>query len=313
MNRATRRLGSIWTLIVAVALLLAPAADAKPKPKPKLPDLTVKASTVGGQPYAVIGEDPSAKTQFEFTVFNEGKKSTGRKTVARVQLVHSLHGSFKLGYRAIPELKPGHGDAGRATTPVLRAPAGAYRVRACADVPDQVRESNENNNCDFFKLPGPHYYVANDRYKGTVSGNQELTPSGGWYEYWQMPSADFGPAQYLGNGAFTYNLTGSVYYNDSGGTACTVTGSGVGSTTGELQIQFEGNRYVGTGSTNTSYPIFKCGNNDDGDTGPKEPTVLETVGDDFVFPTLQFGNHIEGTLTSSDGTETWNWTLDGAN
>jgi len=311
MNQATpRRFALAGILTAAVAILLAPATEAKPKPK--LPDLTVKASTVDGQPYAVIGEDPSAKTQFDFTVFNKGDKSTGRKTVARVQVVHAVHGAFKLGYRQIPELKPGHGDAGRATTPILRAPAGAYRVRACADIPDHVRESNENNNCDFFKLPGPHYYVINDKYRGTVSGSQDLTSGGGWFEHWSMPSAEFGPAFYLGNGTFSYNLTGSVYYTDSGGTSCPVTGSGVGSTTGELQIQYEGNRYVGTGSTSASYPIFKCGNNDDGDTGPKEPTVLETVGDDFVFPALPFGNHIDGTLTSSDGTETWNWSLDGA-
>jgi hypothetical protein len=41
--------------------------------------------------------------------------------------------------------------------------------------------------------------------------------------------------------------------------------------------------------------------------------VLETVGDDFVYPTLPFGDHIGGGLASSDGTENWTWSLDGAN
>jgi hypothetical protein len=304
------RIGLVSGLLL-MSVVAAPAANAKPKPKPKHPDLAVKTLPVQGQPFVLNGESAAEKTTFEFAVVNRGDKPTGRKSLANVQLVHSLHGSFKLGYREIPPLNAHEGDQGKATTPVTRLSTGAYRVRACADVGDHIRESNENNNCEYFKTSGPHFYVTNNHYRGTVSGIQDQSAEGGWLESWTMPSADFGPANYVGGGNFTYSLSGSVYYTDSGGSGCTVTGSGIGAATGELQLQLEADRYVGTGSAATSYPIFKCGNNDDGEMGPLEPGILQTFGDDFEFPTLAFSNQIGGGA-SRGGNENWTWSLTGA-
>jgi hypothetical protein len=295
---------------VAILVLLVPAA-ATAKPKPKLPDLVVKTIPISGQGYAVNGEAADAKTTFEFAVFNRGNAAADRKTVARLQLVHAIHGAFKFGYAAVPPVKEHEGQQVKATTPVTRQSAGAYRVRACADIPDHIRESNENNNCAYFATSDPHFYVVNSHYRGTVSGIQDRTAEGGWIESWTMPSADFGPVTYSGAGAFSYALSGSVNYTDSGGAGCTVTGSGVAAATGELQLVFEGDRYFGSGSASTSYPIFKCGNNDDHEMGPLEPQILETFGDDFVFPTLAFGNSIGGGASQNDN-ENWTWSLTGA-
>jgi CARDB len=304
------RVGLVSVLLLTSAFAASPAT-AKPKPKP--PDLQVKTLPLSGQPFALNGEAADQKTTFEFVVVNRGDKPTAHKSLAKVSLVHSQHGSFKLGYRDIPPLNGHEGEQGKATTPVTHVSAGAYRVRACADAGNHIKESDENNNCDYFKTSEPHFYVVNNHYRGTVSGTQDRSAEGGWLEGWMMPSADFGPAEYIGKGNFDYALSGSVYYTDSGGSGCTVTGSGVASAGGDLQLQFEADRYVGTGNAATSYPIFKCGNNDDGETGPLEHQILQTFGDDFAFPTLAFGNQIGGGASlGGNGDENWTWSLTGA-
>jgi hypothetical protein len=295
--------------VVLLALLVPTAAVAKPKPK--LPDLVVKTLPLQGQPYAVNGEAADSKTTFEFAAFNRGNKATGHKTLARLQIVHPIRGPFKFGYAEIPPVKKDAGQQVKATTPVTRQAAGAYRVRACADIPNRIKESNENNNCSYFTTTEPHFYVVNSHYRGTVSGIQDRTSEGGWIESWNMPAADFGPATYLGGGTFSYALSGSVYYTDSGGNGCTVTGSGVAAASGDLDLQFETGRYFGTGTGETSYPIFKCGNNDDGETGPVETRILETFSDTLVFPALDFGNAIGGGVSEGDN-ESWTWSLTGA-
>lgn len=82
--------------VVAAAGLFAPTAVAKPKP-----DLVVKTIPLRGRPYVVNGETADENTRFEFAVVNRGDRPA-HKSLARVQLVHSRHGSFKLGYREIP-------------------------------------------------------------------------------------------------------------------------------------------------------------------------------------------------------------------
>jgi hypothetical protein len=312
MNRATpRRLASTGILTAAVAILLAPAVEAKPRPKPKLPDLTVKTTPLEGQAYAVNGEAADRKTQFHLTVFNAGNKSTGRKTVVRVHLVHSIHGSYKLGYAEIPELKPKHGHAESVTTPITRAPAGAYKVRACVDLNQRIEESDEHNNCDNFKLNDIHYYVVNNSYTGRITGIEDQTSSGGWIESWDIkPQVTLGPVAAMGHGNFSYPLSGTVYYTDSGGSnGCTVTGSGVSSVLGTMQIHFEDDTYIGFGTSGASYPIFSsCSSTPD--QGPVQPQVWDTEPSSEP-QTLAFGNNIGGGV--SDGVDTnWTWDLAGA-
>jgi hypothetical protein len=308
---------SLGAVFVAVAaMVLATAAPAKPRHKPKHPDLIVKTLPLQGQPYALNGDVPSDKTTFEFLVDNNTNVPLGKKTRAKVELVHSVHGAFPLGHKEIQDLPAHQAEQVKATTPVLRGKAGAYRVRACADVGDHASESNERNNCAFFKLSDKHFYVANKHYRGSLAGMEDRSTQGGWLESWSAPTVDFGPAVYKGHGHFSYNLSGTVYYADSnspGPGQCPVTGSGAGAVTGSLQLSFDFSDYFGLGSAAASYPIYKCGNNDDGDMGPTEPGAFDTTNydDPAILPTLEFGNHIGGS-TSNGPHETWNWSLDGA-
>jgi hypothetical protein len=74
-----------------------------------------------------------------------------------------------IGQRAIPSLAPGDISKGPTTPLTLPAdlPPGMYTLAACADVPDQIVELQEQNNCSFDKLSTSQSVVVPQGFFGT--------------------------------------------------------------------------------------------------------------------------------------------------
>ncbi|WP_139977249.1 CARDB domain-containing protein [Nocardioides litoris] len=112
-----------------------PAAAARAKP-----DLVVSSGTVSSRT-ATVG----APLRMTVTVRNTGS-ARARSTVTHVDLVGASR-TVRLGAPAAPALGRRASQTASLAVRVPAVPAGAYRVRACADARRQVRERREADNC----------------------------------------------------------------------------------------------------------------------------------------------------------------------
>ena len=113
-----------------------------------LPDLVVEG----------ISDPPqTAKIGSKFTIFdntvNKGVVSASASTTRYYLSKDTAKGAGDLliGTRAVPALTPlgqaGNLSSGSALATIPNAVAGAYRVLACADDANIVKETSETNNC----------------------------------------------------------------------------------------------------------------------------------------------------------------------
>ena len=109
----------------------------------KRPDLKVKA--LGGAPGE--GISPGESFAVTDTTKNRGKKRAPA-SVTKYFMEAPEGDPFAVGERAVKRLKPrkSQGGGGDATVP-LDAELGTYALIACADDGEDVKESNELNNC----------------------------------------------------------------------------------------------------------------------------------------------------------------------
>jgi CARDB len=151
-----------------------------------------------------------------------GPSKTGVLLVPKNTRSHAP--AFNRTSRAVPKLAPDHSDPGAIVDSLLAdLPLGAYKVEVCADVKDQVKERNENNNC---KRTG-NFYVIQESWRGSVNGVGAVGSASG-AETWNTLGAHFDLVKYHGGGQFEYAFTGTVDWNDSGVTTggCDVSGHG---------------------------------------------------------------------------------------
>jgi hypothetical protein len=290
--------------LVAVALVVVvfpAAAAARTTPRP---DLDVLAYPVQGRNYVFNGDRPDSFSTFKFMVVNWGRGRAG-PVLARLLLVHSRTGlTYRLGGAAVPALPARRRMTRTASTPTANFKAGAYRVRVCVDSRQQVAESNELNNCATFPS---RYYVLNKLYRGKISGTVPLAANGDAMERWQMTDAVYRFDHPLGGGSFSYRLTGTVRFTDSGSSnGCNYTGSAVdGNPVGTLILAYEANQYTVSGQTSTSYPLFNdCLQPPGYEPGPRMPTFLASAAPGSLH-VLPFGNVLADAVRIDDVSYTW--------
>lgn len=121
-------MGRLAVLVVAALSLAAIASAAAPRP-----DFALTAVTVSGYGTYVRVVD---------TVRNIGAAAAPASTTGYYV------GSTRIGRRPVRRLEPGAASRGSKTLGIPKSiPPGTYRLRACADDTDRVRETSERDNC----------------------------------------------------------------------------------------------------------------------------------------------------------------------
>lgn len=268
----------VRSIVVAAVLLTSLAVTPMAWAGKKLPDL---APTVGGvdQGYAFIGG--RLKMEATDTTINVGKARAAGSVTTFYLSKKDPKARRELTTRKVGALKPGEADSGSERADGRNDfPAGAYRIVACVDAKDKVKESDEGNNCG--KVVSPkRFYSAYEEWEGSLSGTAPgvLTPDA--KEKWESTDVSFGSPSVAG-GIFQYPVTGGAITYTFSGTTQTGCGTYSGGGTfaldrnfGLLTIDYDGENYnAGAGATlGSQYPITSaCG---PGAWGAHEP-ALET-------------------------------------
>jgi len=230
------------TVIVALALLALFASVSEAGKK--LPDLKPAEAGFDGKPFAFIGKP--LRVSVEDTTANAGKARAG-PTLTRVFLKHGGD-RRRVDERAVGALRPRERDRGKTHSKGPNEfPAGAYRVIVCADAKDQVKESNERNNCGRVTSPA-WFYSTYEQWEGRING----TAPGlfGVLQTWKpSPNASFGFDGYLGGGLFSWKVDGGgVTYTTEGSSAgCSYSGSGtfaLDRNFGQLLLNYNSDTYT---------------------------------------------------------------------
>lgn len=208
-------------LVVALVSIAAEPAQAAKKPRP---DLVVAGKRTVNPKQLFFGEAEQV-VRFNARIKNRGK---GRAPASKALLILDNRASESDADAHIrlqvPALRSGKSFRGSARDAVKRSlKPGAYHAQICADGPDEIKETNDGNNC---AKAGVIFIVARD-WAGYVSGNAPVET--GVNESWTAEYARFtydkrlkpaGRVRYLFDGTLTYELSGT----DSDG--CIYTGSG---------------------------------------------------------------------------------------
>jgi hypothetical protein len=236
--------------MAAVALaffaLLVPAAEAAKK----LPDLRPTEAGFNGKQFAFIGKP--LRVSVTDTTYNKGSAKAG-PTLTRAFLQHGGD-RRRLGEHAVGALRPNRRDVGESDARGTNEfPAGAYKIVVCADAKDQVKESNERNNCGRVTSP-PSFYSVYEQWEGSING----TGPGlfGTQETWRPATdASFGFDGYLGGGLFSWKVDGgAVKYTTAGsGAGCSYNGSGTFALDrrfGQLLLNYDTGTYTASAGPN---------------------------------------------------------------
>ncbi len=210
-------------MLIVALMATAPAALAqKRKPKPK-PDLAVthwSIGTKGGEFVFQNERDPNLS--IEDTTANAGRAQAGR-SVTKVYLEHGGR-RWLLARREVPPLGPGQRDPGsQLVVHVMDFPLGAYTLEICADADHQNREATHKPQCA--RDGAGDFTVAAARWQGSLGGEYESVL--GNVESWTSSNAQFVYDGYK-SGVFSYIMSGTVTWTDSGTDeeGCTWSGSG---------------------------------------------------------------------------------------
>ncbi len=263
---------AIGLLGAAIVLAVAAPAQASPtdraQPRAPRPDLVPTAGRLTGDPYMFLGNRYPGS--WRGTIKNKGTASAG----STLTVVYLAPGRLSANVRARDTLADdvtGRIDAGKnervnagALPPEADLKPGAYSVYVCADAKKQVEERNEDNNCRFVGERGKRFYVAFERWTGSLRGAGPMIWGGGAREDWSSSNVAFTFRGYTDPGYFGYGYGGPVTYVASGTTAggCTVSGGGtVFAGTGSLSLDYEGETYSALGfGTGSDYDyLLDCG------------------------------------------------------
>lgn len=216
---------------VLVGMGLAPSAIATIGPK--APDLKVTHAKFVGPAYAFKNETVRLGFKDE-TTMNEGD-ATARKSLTGMFLV-SINRSgaeqqarLASSTREVPRLKPNHWSgkgSASASYSMKSVPLGAYAVKVCADVNETSGELDKRNNC---KEVG-HFYVIKRVWTGAAPVSVHgvgLVGSAADAEKWKG-KGDLSFGEYLGDGVFGYDYSGTGSWTDKGTTTygCAISGAG---------------------------------------------------------------------------------------
>lgn len=291
VHRSIRRLGIAAALVLVAALTFqvsgAPAKK-KGKGKNEKPDLEIAYGSVDGKEFALI--DKRFNLSLGYETENTGKGRAG-PTLTKVFLQHERQ-RYEIDGRAVPKLRKGAIDKVKNERVVKtnQLPAGKYEVVVCADVKDQEKESNEENNCRVVREEFRTFYSAYQRYAGKVSGTGPGHPvDGNVTERWNSTNVRFAHAEY-DDGLFFYEPTsGSVNYTLGGTTAtnCNHSGSGTlqlaASPLGYLFVNWRREDYLGVGYPSGHYTVIN-------DCDPSHPIQAPITGFVFQTPGLLVGS-----------------------
>jgi hypothetical protein len=298
----------VASLVAAMLAALASPALARHASKhPKLPDLVPKTVRVNGKPYAFLGKTEATAID---TTKNVGAVRA-RRTHTYVVLVHDGR-RWLLTDRLVPALGPGESHRGEGSSPhPVGAPIGAYTLEICGDAKNQVRESNEDNNCAPIRRPS-HFFVAAQTWFGSLSGTK--VSAGSQLETWRSTNArlDFDGA---GGGVFEYLFKGSVTWIDSGAVdKCVQDGKGTKTydhddSIGSLTVDYLNGTYSGNLNENVDGPFYEIQDSCGGQLpGPQQPDFWNPFPDGSPVA-LPFGSRTLPGSPTRFGDTTWVWDL----
>ena len=246
-------------LVAAIALGLPAVASAAGGggSGSKRPDLIVTRAKLLDKLYA-FSDDSGLVHQRSTTKNREGFGRPRQASQTALVLTAANAGEdleIVLARRRIGKLGPGDAHTGDANETVNggRLKPGAYAMRICADVDEEVREANEHNNCKDVPTQGGLFYVSKRHLSGTLSGSGRSP--GGLSETWQSDDVHYDFSEYLIPGLFIYAFSGSVTWTISGEepAGCTWNGTGTDPITNSthglgLQLDWNSHAYYGESS-----------------------------------------------------------------
>lgn len=319
--RTTRRfLPPLVPLAAILALLPAGAHAMGNKEKPKRPDLVVTSGGIEGRRYVFEGGEASPLS-FTATTKNRGH-GLAPASETGLRFIAARGEGLPPGIRppafraAVGRLRPGHREHGGVPTrgfAVAGHPLGAWAVDICADIANQVKESNEHNNC---RRVTDLYVFTKRQWSGHTSGNViiDLAP-GTWSESFDGDvNLEF--RQYLGEGVFSYAVTGTVGYHMAlVGSDCVGSGQGnVGVAPGSrVRLDYGDEVYSGSSDVPQNSLSFTvtCGDSSSTARGPRGSKFFVVVdsGGAQQAP-LPFGTKVlegSGHLDQSPMRAEWSW------
>lgn len=305
----------------AIALITAGTAQASQSPERPLPDLVPTAGRLTGDPYMFLGKPYPGS--WVGKVRNKGKASAG----PTLTVVYIAPGRLQANVRARDALadaatgRLGDGDEERTNAGALPPEAdlkpGGYSVYVCADAKKQVPERNEDNNCRFVGDRGQRFYVAFERWTGSLRGAGPMIWGGGAREDWSSSSVALTFRGYTEPGYFGYGYSGPVIYVASGTTSggCTVSGGGtVFAGTGSLSIDYQEETYtaLGFGTGNDYSYLLDCGGTVSPYPGAENYIFLSTDPVPGIPQPLPFGTRTLSNAFTDEFGVNYTWDLAGA-
>jgi hypothetical protein len=324
---ASRALGARLALLGLGAALVAGAAgayasgSATPPPRctPNKPDLVVTDADLAGRPYTFRGIQGEHFTwRFTADTKNICRAPAGAsRTGVKLTALHHAAREYMTATKATPALAGGESAAAQGPQSgytMRAAPADAYGIEVCADVNERVDEKNELNNCREVK---GGVYIADKTWKGSLNGS--ASPFGNASkESWKSIDAKLGFVDYIGGGVFTYDFTGDVTWQMSGGSnQCTYTGGPgtatmVGNDFPGVTIDYAGYTYTGgfDYSGSNFYDItITCGGQSSQTRGPIFREFLNLNANGHGQKLSRDEEGLTGTTYDSVRFATWHWNL----
>jgi hypothetical protein len=248
---------------------------------------------------------------------NQGSRQA-RRTHTDFYLVHGDN-RWLITDRFVPALGPGESHFERTTSEhPIDAPLGAYQIEVCVDAKNQVRESDEKNNCAILPRPSQFYVVA-QTWSGSLSGVK--TFSGQSMETWRSTNASFAFDLIQGNGLFNYVFSGTVKWTDSGADDGGCIWSGTGTRTysnddslGVLTVDYRDGSFSSNDFTDWTPPFYTIdiacplGGHSTTD-GPGRPATFWNPSPDGTPVPMPFGSSSLPGSPAQMANVTWTWNL----
>jgi hypothetical protein len=305
-------LPALLVMAVALVLLAAPAQARKP-------DLSIVDNVELKNPVYGFKEEPSA---IKFSDVTKNKRTAGAAGKSHTGLILSrAHVQRQTATRTVPKLAPGASSSGLTSdqfTWGMRP--GRYNAKVCADIDQEVIESNEDNNC----VPlDQDFYVVKKTWSGSLNGAFPIGGAGTQYagsarESYSSTDAKFTFDGYLGEGQFSYGFSGHVTWKEQGTDliGCSYSGGATKSlsalTTGPgLLLDYDTEHYLGGAGGNGGGFMFSMacpGLGTSSVPGPFSADFLQvnpvgTTGLPLPFGTIE----LEGSSSAPFTDQAWHW------
>jgi hypothetical protein len=255
------QIGVSSPVVLLSLALLAPSADARPTAAK--PDLVVVSAKLTSKRWSFI--DGRQTFAWHDVTRNVGRgHAPASHTGIRLTSVHA-----RLRFASVPAVRPVAGLGATAASSGRRSeshakgggPLGAYRVEVCADVLEDVAETNEANNC---KAVG-NFYIGRRAWHGFL--RSQLDYGGTATEFFYTPGKSAFVFVGYADGRFGYELTGAVEWDETGTDPDGCNYSGTGTDTdpdgriGGLVLDYKRGRYSGYASLGNTrlYSIVRSG------------------------------------------------------